>query len=164
MPGAGREGWYQDPANRHEYRWFSDGTPTDLVMDSGVTSRDALSMTEPGLYQSMELQQPPDDGPLLHTQNDAKPQFELLNFGVGPVAVVNTAARADDRTSLQMERPGTVEILAVFVPLLAGLYLLTTAPVGLALGVMLLSAVVAFLGRQRRARRARRFQRPTTRT
>ena len=34
------EGWYIDPYGRHEARWFSDGTPTDLVRDRGVTSDD----------------------------------------------------------------------------------------------------------------------------
>jgi hypothetical protein len=30
-----KEGWYEDPASRHEYRWFSDGVPTDLVAMNG---------------------------------------------------------------------------------------------------------------------------------
>lgn len=30
---AHAEGWYHDPYHRHEARWFSDGTPTDLVRD-----------------------------------------------------------------------------------------------------------------------------------
>jgi hypothetical protein len=34
------EGWYHDPFGRHEARWFSDGTPTDLVRDGGVEARD----------------------------------------------------------------------------------------------------------------------------
>jgi hypothetical protein len=32
-----KQGWYQDPAGRHEYRWFSDGTPTDLIRDGSAT-------------------------------------------------------------------------------------------------------------------------------
>jgi hypothetical protein len=35
------EGWYTDPYRIHEHRWFSDGTPTDLVRDGGATSKDA---------------------------------------------------------------------------------------------------------------------------
>jgi hypothetical protein len=34
------EGWYADPFGRHEARWLSDGTPTKLVRDDGVTSYD----------------------------------------------------------------------------------------------------------------------------
>jgi len=34
------EGWYTDPYRLHEARWFSDGTPTALVRDAGVTSKD----------------------------------------------------------------------------------------------------------------------------
>ena len=34
------EGWYTDPYRFHEARWFSDGTPTALVRDAGVTSKD----------------------------------------------------------------------------------------------------------------------------
>lgn len=34
------EGWYTDPYELHERRWFSDGTPTKLVSDNGVASSD----------------------------------------------------------------------------------------------------------------------------
>jgi hypothetical protein len=34
------EGWYTDPYDQHEQRWFSDGKPTKLVQDQGVTSYD----------------------------------------------------------------------------------------------------------------------------
>jgi hypothetical protein len=34
------EGWYTDPYGRHEARWLSDGAPTKLVRDDGVTSYD----------------------------------------------------------------------------------------------------------------------------
>jgi hypothetical protein len=34
------EGWYVDPYRLHEARWFSDGTPTALVRDHGITSKD----------------------------------------------------------------------------------------------------------------------------
>jgi hypothetical protein len=40
--GAVREqGWYFDPYGLHRERWFSGGTPTSLVRDDGVVSRDA---------------------------------------------------------------------------------------------------------------------------
>ncbi len=34
------EGWYTDPYDRHEQRWFSAGKPKRLVKDDGVTSDD----------------------------------------------------------------------------------------------------------------------------
>ena len=34
------EGWYSDPYQLHEHRWFSDGAPTALVRDGGTTSQD----------------------------------------------------------------------------------------------------------------------------
>ena len=35
------EGWHTDPYGRHEARWMSGGTPTELVRDRGVESYDA---------------------------------------------------------------------------------------------------------------------------
>jgi hypothetical protein len=43
------EGWYNDPTGRHELRWFSDGTATELVRDAGADARDALSGDERAL-------------------------------------------------------------------------------------------------------------------
>lgn len=34
------EGWYHDPFERHQHRWFSDGTATNLVRDDGVEAHD----------------------------------------------------------------------------------------------------------------------------
>jgi hypothetical protein len=34
------EGWHVDPFGHHEARWISDGTPTNLVRDAGVVSKD----------------------------------------------------------------------------------------------------------------------------
>ena len=34
------EGWHVDPYGKHDARWISDGTPTDLVRDSGIVSKD----------------------------------------------------------------------------------------------------------------------------
>ncbi len=33
-------GWYQDPYKRHEARWFSEGTPTELVRDGHRVAHD----------------------------------------------------------------------------------------------------------------------------
>ena len=35
-----REGWYTDPYELHDARWFSQGTPTALVRDAGTEGRD----------------------------------------------------------------------------------------------------------------------------
>lgn len=41
MTSAGTsEGWYKDPYCIHQARWFSEGTPTSLVRDGSVESRD----------------------------------------------------------------------------------------------------------------------------
>jgi hypothetical protein len=34
------EGWYRDPYELHDGRWFSDGTPTAVVSDDGVETND----------------------------------------------------------------------------------------------------------------------------
>ena len=34
------EGWYLDPYEAHEQRWFSDGRPTALVRDDAVEAHD----------------------------------------------------------------------------------------------------------------------------
>jgi hypothetical protein len=34
------EGWYVDPFGLHEARWISDGTPTGLVRDGDLESKD----------------------------------------------------------------------------------------------------------------------------
>jgi hypothetical protein len=55
-----KEGWYEDPSDRHDYRWFSSGSPTDLVRDGLITSSDPISITEPAAFEAMELKRPPD--------------------------------------------------------------------------------------------------------
>jgi hypothetical protein len=40
LPHARAQGWYTDPTRAHELRWYSAGTPTDLVKDGAVESRD----------------------------------------------------------------------------------------------------------------------------
>jgi hypothetical protein len=34
------EGWYVDPFGHHEARWISDGSPTALVRDGQIESKD----------------------------------------------------------------------------------------------------------------------------
>jgi hypothetical protein len=40
-PSNRAEGWYVDHTGRHELRWYSVGTPTDLVKDGEIESRDS---------------------------------------------------------------------------------------------------------------------------
>src|SRR5258708_34532110 len=40
MPEALEEGWFTDPYERHEARWFSQGRGTKLVRDRGVETYD----------------------------------------------------------------------------------------------------------------------------
>jgi hypothetical protein len=173
MAELGKEGWYEDPAGRHEYRWFSVGVPTDLVKDAGKTSRDAISMTDAALYQSMQLAEPPDDRPLLHTDDAPQPKLDLVNIdGVGNMgyaAVINTAARGPYRDPAVWSKPaGPVEIILVLLPLVAavvlfGRILARPAPEGIPLIVLpllfVLSLLIAILGRWRRRLQVRRLQR-----
>jgi hypothetical protein len=40
------EGWYEDPFEIHEYRWFSAGRPTGLVKDGRTEATDPPPDTE----------------------------------------------------------------------------------------------------------------------
>jgi hypothetical protein len=84
-----RQGWYQDPAGRHEFRWFSQGVPTDLVKDARETSRDAVGIGEDAaVCESMDLVEPADDGRLVFTDDSAGSHLEIMNFGAGPVSAI----------------------------------------------------------------------------
>ena len=95
MPAQVKEGWYEDPARRHEYRWFSRGAPTDLVMDGGNTSRDPLSISDPELFRSMDLAEPPDDGPLLVGPGQA-PREPGIRSGIDPLGLRQAAEMGPD--------------------------------------------------------------------
>jgi hypothetical protein len=51
------EGWYVDPFGRHEARWISDGSPTALVRDGRVESKDP----PPDVPYSGTLEELPED-------------------------------------------------------------------------------------------------------
>jgi hypothetical protein len=74
--GAREEGWYSDPYDRHEQRWFSEGEPTKLVQDKGVTSYD-----------------PPPDRPPNHLPQKVE---TLPNFGPADLQHADDAERAPD--------------------------------------------------------------------
>lgn len=157
MAQPAKEGWYEDPARRHQYRWFSDGLPTDLVKDDRTTSRDTISIRHPSLYESMGLAEPQDDSPLLHTSDVKTPHFEVLNFGVGPVAVVDTVAGPPD-PRLRSKPASAIEILVVLIPVVVGIPIawMGGAPVIGVLGILGLSLILAFFGARRRRRQGHR--------
>jgi hypothetical protein len=67
------EGWYQDPYKVHEDRWYSDGTPTALVRDSGVESKDPPPVGEilnEGLTRSIPHNPPPGPDDLRREGDD----------------------------------------------------------------------------------------------
>jgi hypothetical protein len=65
------EGWYKDPYEQHEDRWFSGGLPTKLVRDAGAES----------------YAEPPD----------AKPPYgDLVPAGTDPGASPSDLHRADE--------------------------------------------------------------------
>ena len=65
------QGWYRDPYEVHEYRYFSDGRPTKLVRDGGVEGYD-----------------PPPPGP---------PEGELVEIPATEPGDGTDMRRADDR-------------------------------------------------------------------
>ncbi|HUI49208.1 MAG TPA: hypothetical protein VL119_10955 [Acidimicrobiia bacterium] len=71
------EGWYQDPYGLHEDRWFSNGTATRLVRDSGVESHDA----------------PPPDAPPIDTL--VRSQAESSSNGPEDLRRADDAERGD---------------------------------------------------------------------
>jgi hypothetical protein len=160
VAGQVKEGWYEDPADRHQYRWFSQGVPTNLVKDGRNTSRDALSIIDTAAFESMDLEQPPDRSPLLHTDDTASPRFDILKYGEeGPVFVVNTAADAPD--PLVWSQPaGLIELIVVLLPILAMFIApIAGAPLTVVLAMPLLSLLLALAGRWRRRRTLRQLQR-----
>jgi hypothetical protein len=61
------QGWYCDPYRRHEARWFSDGSPTALVRDHRVESKDP----PPECSFTGRLEPVPEtEGVLLHSHAD----------------------------------------------------------------------------------------------
>jgi len=61
-PKTAWEGWYTDPFDRHEARWFSAGTPSRLVRDGAEESYDPPP-NEPFRHQPEPIQQAqPSDG------------------------------------------------------------------------------------------------------
>ena len=156
-----KEGWYEDPAGRHEFRWFSQGAPTDLVKDGQLTAHDAISLKDPQLYEQMDLAEPPDTAPLLHVPDDRPPHFEILNLGAGPVLTINTNARPADDTEYPGRPAGIIEILVVMLPLFVGFVVCAAikAPGIAYVAIVAFSLCAAIIGRLRRQRETNRIRR-----
>ena len=147
-----KEGWYEDPAGRHQYRWFSAGTPTDLVRDGTGTSRDPLSITDPSVYQTMTLGRPPDDGPLLRPAQPEHAQPFLDRYAV----YSSTRAHPIDLQDWQPRRSAT-EIIAIWLLIFAGIFLpVTGAPPIAWPAPWVLALLIGIAGPRLRRRRARR--------
>jgi hypothetical protein len=84
------EGWYIDPFGRHEARWISNGTPTELVRDGAVESQDP----PPPASVEGELQRvsesPQADGGDLKRADDAETE------DLDPNALTDRASTAID--------------------------------------------------------------------
>jgi hypothetical protein len=64
MPEALEEGWYTDPYERHEARWFSEGKATKLVRDHGVEAYDEPPEEPPtGVAEKIVIDPPASLGP-----------------------------------------------------------------------------------------------------
>lgn len=80
------EGWYQDPFQRHEARWISDGTPTALVRDGEAESQDPPpSATFEGELEPLPDSEPADGEDLLRADAAEGGQIFDPNAGVGAV-------------------------------------------------------------------------------
>jgi hypothetical protein len=117
-----KEGWYEDPSDHHEYRWFSQGTPTDLVKDGSVTSRDPISIADAAAFESMELSQPPDDAPVLRS-GSALPS-DAYHVGAAFTMLDPPGRDVPSFTRLLAGRPRPAELLVLLMPLFIGLALI----------------------------------------
>jgi hypothetical protein len=91
------QGWYRDPWDIHNDRWFSARRPTDLVRDDGVESRDSPPNGEVAVPLRPAEQAPADssdakraDAATRRDQSyDARKAFWAVldrAFGQGPVS------------------------------------------------------------------------------
>lgn len=80
-PEDSAEGWYKDPYGEHEARWFSDGTPTSLVRDGSVESRDEPPKRSlEGPLQRIEPSQTLTAGDLRRA-DDAESKYDQPDYG-----------------------------------------------------------------------------------
>ena len=66
------EGWYDDPFEVHEHRWFSDGRPTALVRDAHVESSDPPPVaTYDGMLTEAATFEPRNGADMIRSGEDA---------------------------------------------------------------------------------------------
>jgi hypothetical protein len=73
-PNAAMEGWYTDPYARHEARWISQGTPTNLVRDGKIEGTDSVT-DEPFQVKPVRIEGDgvePRDGSDMRRADDAE--------------------------------------------------------------------------------------------
>jgi hypothetical protein len=64
------EGWHVDPFGHHEARWISDGTPTALVRDGRIESKNPPpDAPYSGTIQPLPDASPPEDGDLVRAED-----------------------------------------------------------------------------------------------
>lgn len=152
VSAAVREGWYQDPDGRHEFRWFSAGVPTDLVQDGTRASRDPVSTTDQARIDAMDLGMPPDTAPLL-----IRPGYRKPSIGSSMV-LPHVAERI---TNPKARPPGRIEASVTLLPIAVGLPVCwaTRAPYEYAFGAVGASLAISSVGGMLRNRQRRRQSR-----
>ena len=73
------EGWYLDPFELHEARWFSDGVPTALVHDGGVEGHDAPPEAVVTASPDAVPEVPAEDGDDLRRVGDEDPDGRIFD-------------------------------------------------------------------------------------
>src|SRR5262249_54945953 len=132
-------------------------TPTDLVKDGHATSRDAISIPDAAAYRSMDLAEEPDDTPLLHV-SPPTPDYKPVNlYALTQPGTAGFVRRVppDDRYTWSAPA-GPLEVTAVVLPWFIGGLLVLWFGLPFFIGCLLLSLIIALVGRARRRRRARR--------
>jgi hypothetical protein len=90
------EGWYSDPYQRHEARWMSQGTPTQLVRDGDIEGSDPVG-GEPFAVTPTRI-----EGEGLHDGSDMKRADDAeLEGPFDPQASVRAAWDVFDQSTVQ---------------------------------------------------------------
>lgn len=79
-------GWFDDPTGRHQQRWFSAGSPTELVHDNGIDGHDPLDAID-----TEHLRQRRPIASTVHEMPDPAPEPDPYSSPHGPVAWWDTA-------------------------------------------------------------------------
>lgn len=159
--GIQREGWYEDPTSRHEWRWFSVGRPTDLVRDGKQKSRDPISIDEARLSESIDLKEVPDGAPLIIEPDPLGHQVMTINVRDGPVVTVPVGGNQLPNYWNWSKPAGAFESILVVAPILVALYFFFVGAVLAGAGAMAISLLFAAGGASRRRRQARKLSRPS---